>query len=125
MYNDIVNMPSHIDINYDVDGTLFMVYLYPLTGTFEIAQWADGEEHVIDGFFDPLDITDYDEYYGEHQVTCFCYDSANDKAYDALECALSEAGYMYDHNNIDIKRIDIYGHDYEPPEDNDYNEIVD
>ena len=121
----IEGMPAHIDTKYDVDGTLFMVYLYPLKGTFEVAQWNDGEEHVIDGFFDPLDVTDYDEYYGEQQIITFCPDKAEDKSYDALESALIELGVDYEYRDIEREGLHIYGHDYEEPDNSDHNDIVD
>ena len=115
----IEGMPAHIDTKYDVAGTLFMVYLYPLKGTYEVARWNDGEEHVIDGFFDPLDVTDYDEYYGEQQLIHFCPDKAEDKAYDALESALIETGESYEYRDIVQEGLHIYGHDYEEPDYDD------
>jgi len=125
MYNHIANMPSHIDVKFDLNGTLFMVYLYPLKGTFEVAQWNDGEEQVIDGFFDPLDITDYDEYYGERQTICFDETLAIEKAFVALESALVEIGRYGEHPYIESHEFDIYGNGYEPPESNDCNDIID
>ena len=50
MIYDIINQPKHIDVEFDVVGTLYKVYLFPETGTFEVACWNDGDESVYDGF---------------------------------------------------------------------------
>ena len=92
---------------------------------FEVAQWNDGEEFVIDGFFDPIDVTDYEEYYGPNQLIHFCNNKAGDKAYDALETALIETGVNYGVRSIEVESVNIYGGDYEPPDDCDDNDIVD
>lgn len=115
----IEGLPEHIDTEFDVDGTLFMVYLYPLTGNFEVAQWNDGEEHVIDGFFDPLDLTDYEEYYGDKQLIYFCHNRASQMSYNALESALIETGVNYGCRSIEVETVRIYGHHYEEPDDDD------
>ncbi len=119
MIYNIFNLPKHIDVEYDVAGTLYKVYLYPQTGTFEVACWNDGEESVVAGFFDPLDITDYDESFGPDQLVCFEYQFALEHAVETLESALVEMGGHYDGSGIVVHRIQVYGGDYDP----DYDEF--
>ena len=133
MIYNIINMPKHIDVEYDVDGLLYKVYLYPETGTFEVAclNVAKGLFDVIDevaGFFDPLDITDYDVAFGPHQMVCFEYQFALEQAIETLESALVESGRKYDGSGIIVHRIQVYGGGYDPDweefseeyEENDY-----
>ena len=123
MIYHIHNQPKHIDVEFDVVGTLYKAYLFPETGTFEVACWNDGDESVYDGFFDPLQITDYDEYYGDNQIVCFDYQKAMDFVRNTLESALIEAGENYEYHDIEVHRIEVYGGDYEPPDDSEFDEV--
>ena len=122
MIYNIFNLPKHIDVEYDVAGTLYKVYLYPLQGTFEVACWNDGDESVVAGFFDPLDITDYDVAFGPHQMVCFDYQFALEQAIETLESALVEMGGYYDGSGIIVHRIQMYGGDYEEPDCDEFSE---
>jgi len=127
MIYNIFNLPKHIDVEYDVDGILYKVYLYPETGTFEVARLnvAKGLFDVIDevaGFFDPLDITDYDYSFGPDQLVCFEYQFALEQAIETLEYALVEMGEKYDGSGIIVHRIQIYGGDYEEPDCDEFSE---
>ena len=114
MIYNIFNLPKHIDVEYDVAGTLYKVYLYPQTGTFEVACWNDGDESVTDGFFDPIDITDYDVAFGPNQLVSYHPLFALEQAIETLEYALVESGGHYDGLGIIVHRIQMYGGDYDP-----------
>ena len=122
MIYNIINQPKHIDVEYDVAGTLYKVYLYPETGTFEVACWNDGDESVVAGFFDPLDITDYNVCFGPSQRVFFEYRLGLETAIMTLESALLEMDQRYDGSDIICHRIQVYGGDYEEPDCDEFSE---
>lgn len=116
MYNNIQNLPKNIDIEFNVNGSLFMVYMYPTDGYYEIALWEDGIEQVIDGFFDPLDICNQPDYYDDN-LWIFDHLKMACLAEDVLMSAATDLGADYSGTDIylnGLESIDIYGGDYMP-----------